>query len=85
MVAERLSKIGNDLGQRIVGDRDVAPQRPHDLVLRDEHSWPGDKQQEQVQTLGRQRYWHPLTEELVAGRIEAEWTKTIGDPGSGHE
>ena len=74
-----MTQIGHDLGQGVVGDRDLGPQCLHDVVLGDECSRMGDEQEEEVQRLRRELDRGALAEEAVADGIETEGAEAIGN------
>ena len=77
VVSERLAELGHCLRQRVVGDRDVRPQRLEQLVLRDQHGRPRDEVQQEVDDLGRKLNDLLVTKEPERGRIEGKRTKPV--------
>ena len=81
IVAERLAQLGNRLRQRVVGHRDVRPQRPEQLVFRDQHRRPRGEEQQQVDDLRRERDVGAVAQQPVGAAVDDEGPELVGRGG----
>ena len=81
IVAERLTQLGHGLRQGVVGDRDVGPQGPEQIVLRDEHRRPRRQEQQQVDDLRRERDIDAVAQQPVCTAVDDERSELVGGGG----
>ena len=83
IVAERLTQLGYGLRQGVVGDGDVGPQGPEQIVLRDEHRRPRRQEEQQVDDLRRERDIDAVAQQPVCTAVDDERSKPVRG-GGGH-
>ena len=77
LIAERLAQLGHDLRQRVVGDRDVGPQRLEHVVLGHERRRAVEEEDQQIERLRRHRERRAVLQQAIPCPIDDEGSETI--------
>ena len=77
VVAERLTQLGDGLRQRVIGDRDVRPQRRKELVFADERRLPRHQVQQQVDDFRRKRDDVSTAQQSVRTGVDGKGTEAV--------
>jgi len=77
IIAERLAQLGDGLGQRIVGHRNVGPQRREQLVLTNERRLPGHEVEQEVDDFRRERDDFSTAQQAVRAGVDGERAEAI--------
>ena len=77
IVTKCLAQLGDRLGQRVVRDVGVGPQRIEQLLFRDQCPRVVEQMQQEVEELWRQLDDGVVSHDAIAGAIDEEWAELV--------
>lgn len=76
-VAQRVTEVGHDLRQRVVGDGHIRPDASEQLVLGYDRPGTLDRGVQQRESLGRELHLALVLHEPVGGGLQFEGPETV--------